>query len=163
MKFINQFATFAVAGLALCVFAPNGSAQGTSAAESACMSAVNDNYGGQVSDLSVVRSEYSEAGSVVIVQADGERFRCLSSNSGEVEELRHVNQRANRSQHQGTSAAESACMSAVNNNYGGRVNNLEVVSSEYSEAGSVVIVQADGDRFRCLSSNNGEVEDLSAE
>jgi len=60
-----------------------------------------------------------------------------------------------------TSAAETACMVAVNSNYGGRVNNLHVVKSEFSQANSEVILSADGERWRCLASNNGNVEDLS--
>ncbi|MCL7991907.1 MAG: hypothetical protein M8840_12340 [marine benthic group bacterium] len=33
--------------------------------------------------------------------------------------------------------------------------------SEYSEANSLVYLVADGERWRCLSSNDGEVADLS--
>jgi hypothetical protein len=62
---------------------------------------------------------------------------------------------------QATSAAETACMEAVNRNYGGRVHNLHVVKSEFSQANSEVVVSADGERWRCLASNNGNVEDLS--
>lgn len=64
---------------------------------------------------------------------------------------------------QATSAAESSCMMAVNSHYDGRVNNLEVVQSEFSQANSVVIVEADGERWRCLASNDGEVEELTLE
>jgi len=78
--------------------APSGqSHQSTSAAETACMTAVNSNYGGKVKDLKVVRSEFSQANSEVILDAVGvrggpttERWRCLSSNSGKVEDLRVV-------------------------------------------------------------------------
>lgn len=69
---------------------------------------------------------------------------------------------------QATSAAESACMTAVNSRYGGRVNTVRVVRSEYSEANSLVIVDAVGvrggsasERWRCLASNDGQVADLS--
>lgn len=62
---------------------------------------------------------------------------------------------------QATSAATSACMAAVNNHYGGRVKRLNVVHSEFSQAASEVIVEADGERWRCLSSNDGEVQELS--
>jgi hypothetical protein len=69
--------------------------------------------------------------------------------------------------HQATSNAESACMSAVNGNYGGNVGTVNVISSEYSEANSEVIVEAVGvrggpttERWRCLSSNDGQVADL---
>lgn len=69
----------------------------TSAAESACMSSVNSNYGGNVRELRVVSSEFSQANSTVMVDAVGvrggqatERWRCLSSNEGQVAELRVV-------------------------------------------------------------------------
>jgi len=69
---------------------------------------------------------------------------------------------------QASSAAESACMVAVNRNYGGNVRSVEVVSSEFSEANSLVMVNAVGvrgtsaiERWRCLVSNDGQVEDLS--
>jgi len=52
-------------------------------------------------------------------------------------------------------------MAAVNRNYGGRVENPRVVRSEFSQASSEVIFEADGERWRCLSSNSGEVQDLS--
>jgi len=64
---------------------------------------------------------------------------------------------------QATSAAESACMAAVNREYGGRENTLDVVHSEFSQANSLVIVEADGERWRCLSSNDGYVQELSRE
>lgn len=57
--------------------------------------------------------------------------------------------------------AITACMMAVNSNYGGNVNNLDVVSSEFSQANSEVVLNADGERWRCLVSNDGEVQDLS--
>ena len=70
--------------------------------------------------------------------------------------------------HQATNAAESACMAAVNNNYGGKVKDLKVVRSEFSQANSTVMLDAVGVRggpttehWRCLSSNKGKVEDLS--
>lgn len=62
---------------------------------------------------------------------------------------------------QGTGAAESACMAAVKRNYGGKEKGLRVISSEFSQAGSLVMVAADGESWRCLASNDGTVEDLS--
>ncbi|MGB4335292.1 MAG: hypothetical protein WBJ41_10675 [Chromatiaceae bacterium] len=76
--------------------------------------------------------------------------------------------RAEPALRQATSAAESACMSAVNSNYGGKVRDVRVVSSEFSQANSTVMVDAIGvrggpttERWRCLSSSSGEVADLS--
>ncbi|NEV64622.1 hypothetical protein [Thiorhodococcus minor] len=69
---------------------------------------------------------------------------------------------------QASGAAESACMSAVNSNYGGKVREVRVASSELSEANSSVMVDAVGvrggpttERWRCLVSNDGNVEELS--
>ena len=81
----------------------------------------------------------------------------------------HQSAKAQSSQsHQATSAAESACMVAVNMNYGGNVKDLKVVRSEFSQANSEVILDAVGvrggpttERWRCLSSNSGKVADLS--
>lgn len=69
----------------------SGSRQATSAAESACMAAVNRQYGGKY-DVRVSRSEYSEANSLVMVEANPvggmtERWRCLVSNDGQVQDL----------------------------------------------------------------------------
>lgn len=63
---------------------------------------------------------------------------------------------------QATSAAESACMAAVNRQYGGKYD-VRVISSEYSEANSLVMVAGGANRehWRCLVSNDGEVQDLS--
>jgi hypothetical protein len=59
-------------------------------------------------------------------------------------------------------------MVKVNNNYGGNVRSVNVVSSEFSQANSEVIVEAVGvrggstsERWRCLVSNDGIVQDLS--
>jgi hypothetical protein len=67
-----------------------------------------------------------------------------------------------------SSIAETACLSAVNAQYGGKVNSVKVASSEYSEANSIVMVDAVGVRgssstehWRCLVSNDGKVQDLS--
>lgn len=62
---------------------------------------------------------------------------------------------------QATGNAESACMAAVNRNYGGKVRNIRVISSEFSEANSSVTMEAKGERWRCLASNDGNVEDLA--
>ena len=61
----------------------------------------------------------------------------------------------------GTNIAESACMVAVNNQYGGRVKSLHIVSSEFSNASSTVILNADGEHWRCVCSNHGDVQSLN--
>lgn len=87
MNSATRTIVLASAGLIVAVVAPEAPAQATSAAESACMAAVNRQYGGRESSLRVVHSEFSQANSLVIVEADGERWRCLSSNDGYVEDL----------------------------------------------------------------------------
>ena len=71
--------------------------EATGIAETACMEAVNRNYGGNVRDLRVASSDFSQANSTVMVDAVGvrggsqtEHWRCLSSNDGQVAELRVV-------------------------------------------------------------------------
>jgi hypothetical protein len=70
---------------------------------------------------------------------------------------------------QASGAAESACMSQLNSQYGGNVARIDVLSSEFSQANSVVMLAAVGvrgtaqtERFRCLVSNDGQVQELSA-
>ena len=69
----------------------SSSRQATSAAESACMAAANSQYGGNAERVWVIRSEYSEANSLVTVGVvrggNTERWRCLSSNAGDVADL----------------------------------------------------------------------------
>lgn len=67
-----------------------------------------------------------------------------------------------------SSAAESACMMAVNSKYDGKVRNLVVTSSEFSQANSQVNIRAEGVRngptnenWKCLVSSNGQVQELS--
>ena len=58
-------------------------------------------------------------------------------------------------------------MAAVNRQYGGKIDTWrKCIRSEYSEANSLVMVAADRtggktELWRCLSSNDGEVADLS--
>lgn len=101
MKHLTQLCTAGIAALALsgCVeesgTRDSSAMRGASnAAESACMQAVNGNYGGNVRDLSVASSEFSQANSVVMITASGvrggsqsERWRCLVSDTGNVAEL----------------------------------------------------------------------------
>jgi hypothetical protein len=57
---------------------------------------------------------------------------------------------------------------ALNAQYAGKVSSVKVASPEYSEANSLVMVDAAGVRgssntehWRCLVSNDGKVRDLS--
>lgn len=62
---------------------------------------------------------------------------------------------------QASEAAQNACMSAVDRHLHNRTERLFVVSSEFSQANSVVVVEADGQRWRCLSSESGQISELS--
>jgi hypothetical protein len=64
--------------------------------------------------------------------------------------------------------AKTACMVAINANYGGKVDDLKVIHSEFSQANSEIIFEAIGirggsgtERWKCLVSNDGKVQDLS--
>ena len=61
----------------------------------------------------------------------------------------------------GTPEAEAACVDAVNTNYGSAVSS--VTSSEFSEAGTSVMLTAEGETWRCLASNDGNVEEVSVQ
>jgi hypothetical protein len=60
----------------------------------------------------------------------------------------------------GSSEAEFACAQAVNANFGRAV--ATVTSSEFSEANTVVMLTAEGQTFRCLTSSNGVVAEVTA-
>jgi len=130
-----------------------------------------------VKDVEVASSEFSQANSVVMVKAIGvrgssqnETWKCLVSNSGNVQDLSVVdtNLSASNTSSGVSNAAKSACMQAVNSQYGGKVKDLKVLQSEFSQANSVVIVKAIGvrggstnEKWKCLVSNSGKVQDLS--
>jgi hypothetical protein len=139
--------------------------------------AVNKQYGGSVKNVKVASSEFSQANSLVMVEAIGvrgssqnEKWKCLVSNSGKVEDLSVVAERPSASSNSSSvsEAAKSACMQAVNSQYGGKVKDLKVVRSEFSQANSLVMVNAIGirggsttEKWKCLVSNAGKVQDLS--
>lgn len=167
-----------VAGIGMSLIAPGAWAAGVpDKAKAACLTAVNGNYAGMVGDVVVASSEFSQANSIVMVKAkrvrgtsQNETWKCLVSNSGKVQDL-SVEPSSPRSQPSSSSvseAAKSACMQAVNSQYGGNVRDLKVVRSEFSQANSEVIVKAIGvrggssnEQWRCLVSNSGKVQDLS--
>jgi hypothetical protein len=136
-------------------------AQATSAAQSACMAAVNSKSGGNVKQINVVSSEFSEANSMVFIEAGGERWRCLASNDGQViEELILESGKAAGNSRQSISAAENACLAAVSQQTSNR--DVTILSSEYSEASSLVMVGVGANRasWRCLASSDGVVSEV---
>lgn len=59
-----------------------------------------------------------------------------------------------------TAAADAACVAKANELSAG--SGASVVSSEYSEANTVVVVQDHrGNRYRCLASNDGVIADIA--
>jgi hypothetical protein len=77
-----------------------------------------------------------------------------------IEELILESGKTGSNSRQGTSAAESACLAAVFK----QTNNKDVtiLSSEYSEASSLVMVGVGANRasWRCLASNDGVVSEV---
>jgi hypothetical protein len=166
------------ASLGLLLVIPGAWAAGVpDKAKSACLMAVNNQYGGLVKDVKVESSEFSQANSMVMVKAIGvrgssrsESWKCLVSNSGKVEDLSVMpsGPRSNPTSSEVSAAAKSACMVAVNGQYGGNVRNLKVMRSEFSQANSLVMVKAIGvrggstsEQWKCLVSNSGKVQELS--
>lgn len=168
-----------ITGIGLSMITPGAWAAGVpDKAKAACLTAVNNNYGGLAGDVVVASSEFSQANSTVIVKAirvrgtsQNEMWKCLVSNSGKVQDLSVLPSSGPSSKPSSSSvseAAKSACMQAVNSQYGGNVRDLKVMRSEFSQANSEVIVKAIGvrggssnEKWRCLVSNTGKVEDLS--
>ena len=63
-------------------------------------------------------------------------------------------------QRSGSADAEFACAKAVNRNFGRAV--ATVTSSQFSEANTIVTLTAEGQNFRCLTSDDGVVAELTA-
>jgi len=96
-----RIAPFAAAGLALALglapaaqAAKHGSSEVSGNAKTACLSAVNANYGGKVDSVKVTHTEFSQANSTVMVSAIGvrgsattEHWKCLVSQDGDVQDL----------------------------------------------------------------------------
>ena len=150
-----------LAGGMVILAATTGQAQSANITESACMVAVNNKYGGKVRHLDVVRSEFSQANSEVILDADGERWRCLVSNDGHVEDLsRQGKSQGHQNSGSPSTSAESNCMQAVNSKYHGHVRNIEVTDSKQKDDGYVLRLTADGEQWKCKVNKNGDVREL---
>lgn len=79
------------AALALCAVSSAASAdEMTAKAEKACIAAVEKETG--TTGATLISSDYSEAGTKVLVQVVGAEkpWSCLSSNAGEVEEVMYM-------------------------------------------------------------------------
>jgi hypothetical protein len=178
MKVDIGMAVLAASGLVMAAPISIRAAEVPAAATTACLTAVNSNYGGNVGDLKVASSEFSEANSIVMVKAlrvrgtnKAESWKCLVSNRGQVQELTMASSGSSHG-HAGAAVSEqskSACMARVNDLYGGNVRDLQVTRTKYEKPNSVVVVRAIGERggstnqkYRCLVSNTGTVQDLKA-
>ena len=130
------------------------------AAQSSCMAAVNNQYGGSAIDLKIVSSEFSQANSVVMINAIGirggnqnENWKCLASNQGTVADLSVVSGGATAAtaKQPASSSAQATCMAGVNRNYGGNARKLKVVSSTSTKPNFEVIIKAIGVRGTTLN------------
>jgi hypothetical protein len=152
-------------------------AEVSSAAQSACLAAVNNQYGGLVKDVQVASKEFSQANSIVVIKAIGirgssqsENWKCLVSNRGAVQDLSVVSEATTAApvKQAASSSAQTACLEAVNRNYGGNVRDLKVVSSSSVKPNFEVIVKAVGvrgstlnERWRCLGKGSNTITDLN--
>ena len=145
----------------------------TAAAVRACLAAVAKET--QERDVTVLSSEYSEANSLVMVGVGAKRapWRCLSSNDGIVAEVSFTGDdgdgvagetgaAAPASGDASTAVATRACLAAVAKQTG--ESDVAVLSTEYSEANSLVMVGIGAQRapWRCLSSNEGVVAEITS-
>jgi len=163
--------------------APAKSASGSDvsdAAQQACLKAVKDET--KESNVSVTSTEFSEANSLVMlaVGPNSAPWRCLVSNDGSVQEVMFtgddsagVDQSAAPADDGGgamagsqassdvSDAAQQACLKAVTDET--KESNVSVMSAEFSEANSLVMVAVGPDSapWRCLVSNDGAVQEVS--
>jgi len=148
-----------------------GGSDVSEAAINACIAAVEEQAGG--SEISVLNTEFSEANSLVMlgVGADGAPWRCLVSNDGQGAEAYFDGDDSagvpDASVDTGGSdvsaAAIDACLAAVSGETGN--GDVAVSSTEFSEANSLVMVGVGPDRapWRCLVSNDGQVQEVMSQ
>ena len=135
----------------------------------ACLAAVSNETGEKT--VAVISNEFSEANSLVMVGvgANNAPWRCLVSNDGQVEEISFTGNDgdgvdeapAGNAGSDVSQAAIDACLAAVSQETS--ESNVSVQSSEFSEANSLVMVGvgANNAPWRCLVSNDGQVEEIS--
>jgi hypothetical protein len=90
MRFASLYVAMSAFALASCATGSSGGGANTGsvteAAERACVARANSFSNG--AGATVERSEFSQANTLVIVRdRNGDRYRCLSSNSGEIAEF----------------------------------------------------------------------------
>ena len=133
----------------------------------ACLAAVKKETG--ESNVAVLMNEYSEANTLVQIGVGSNRapWKCLVSNNGNVAEVSFMGtdgdavEEAPASSSSVTPAAIDACLNAVKSETG--QTDVDVLSTEFSEANSMVMVGVGSDRapWKCLVSNDGNVAEVS--
>ena len=136
----------------------------------ACLAAVKKET--NESDVAVLKNEFSEANTLVQLGVGPNRapWKCLVSNDGDVAEVSFMGTDGDSVEAPAQPAATSssvsaaaidACLNAVK----AQTNeaNLDVTSTEFSEANSVVMIAVGPQRapWKCLVSNDGDVAEVS--
>jgi len=137
----------------------------------ACLKAVSKET--NESDVAVMSNEFSEANTLVMVGVGAQRapWKCLVSKDGTVAEVSFTGNDGDGvaetpapqpSGSEVSGAAQTACMEAVKKETG--ESNVAVLSTEFSEANSMVMVGVGADRapWKCLVSNDGVVAEVSS-
>lgn len=151
---------------------PDSSSSTSTVAADACLRAVAESAG--ETNVSILSAEFSEANNLVMVGvgASQDPWRCLVSNDGQVDEVSYAGtQNASEPDQSAMSeagsdvsdAAINACLQSVEGETG--EGDLAVVSTEFSEANSIVMIGVGAARapWRCLVSNDGQVAEVSFE
>jgi hypothetical protein len=144
-----------------------------SVTNAACLAAVSKETGEK--DVSVLSNEFSEANTLVMIAVGANRapWKCLVSNDGQVQEVSFTGtdgddpaepaktEAAPAGGVDVSQAAIDACLAAVQNQT--KEPDQAVLSSEFSEANSMVMIGVGADRapWKCLVSNDGQVQEVS--
>ena len=134
----------------------------------ACLAAVRKET--NESNVVVLMNEFSEANTLVQIGVGSSRapWKCLVSNDGKVAEVSFmgtdgdtVEEQPAASSSTVSQAAIDACLAAVKAQTSG--GDLDVLSTEFSEANSVVMIGVGPERapWKCLVSNDGQVAEMS--
>lgn len=148
---------------------PSGDTE--SVTNAACLAAVSKETGEK--DVSVLSNEFSEANTLVMVGVGANRapWKCLVSSDGKVQEVSFTGtdgddpvapaQDAPAGGSEVSQVAIDACLAAVQNQT--KEPDQTVLSSEFSEANSMVMIGVGPDRapWKCLVSNDGQVQEAS--
>ena len=149
--------------------APQAEADIETVTNNACAAAVANETG--ESDVAVLSNEFSEANTLVMIGVGANRapWKCLVSSDGQVEEVSFTgddsagvpdNVGGGTGGSDVSAASIDACLAAVTAQT--NESNLSVMSTEFSEANSLVMVGV-GEKqapWRCLVSNDAQVQEV---